>query len=260
MPDSFTITIIFIIVCTVVGAFIKGRSRDRCLTDFSGYPALLEKTDGKVVWGNLRVENSGLELIYKEPYLDQKEKHLESSYILYKNEYNQLKTLIRYIDELDSILAKKREEDLRKTCHPSWWGRFLRKTRNFFGTVRDSLLEMINLFMGRIKAMTPAGALLKGQDKYVTQLQSQTLAEISSSAYEPILERYIGKKCVLALVFEGKKTEYAGILKDYTTEFVSIMDVEHADKRLEAKSLRKADLIVPRALGTVRHASLGDIK
>ena len=263
MLDSFTITIIFIIACTVIGAFVKGRARDRCLIDFSGYPAVLEKNDGKVIWGELAVEHSGLELIYKTPHLDEKEDHLESSYILYKSEYDQLKTLVRYIDELDSSLAKKREKVLKRTCHPSWGVRFARKTRNFFGTVRDSLLEMVNLFMGRMKAMTPAGKLLKGQDKYMSQLQNQAVTGLCS-AYEPILERYIGKKCVLAFIFEGEKTEYAGILKDYTTEFVSMMDVEYADKQSQGskdkKSLRKADLVIPRRLGTVRHASLRDMK
>ena len=48
---------------------------------------LLEK-DGKRVWGNLAVEASGLELVYSEDYLDKD--HIETSYILFKEEYNSL--------------------------------------------------------------------------------------------------------------------------------------------------------------------------
>ena len=44
MPDTFAITIIFIIIVTVIAAFVRGRSRDKCMKDFSmlissDYPA-----------------------------------------------------------------------------------------------------------------------------------------------------------------------------------------------------------------------------
>ncbi|MBN1766504.1 MAG: hypothetical protein JW860_14715 [Sedimentisphaerales bacterium] len=45
--------------------------------------------------------------------------------------------------------------------------------------------------------------------------------------------------------------EYAGILKDYTANFIEIMDIDyqpHPDR-----SPRKADLIAPRQYGLVRH-------
>ncbi len=251
MPDTFAITILFIVVCTVAGAFVKGRTKDLCLRDFSGYSVTLEKTGGKVVWGKLRVENSALELVYPEPYTDEKDKHTETSYILYKSEYGQMKALVRYIDDLDPERAKAREKDLKKTRYPHWSSRLMRRGRNFFGTVRDSLLEVANLFMGRVKSAMPAGKMLQGQDKYVSQLQQQAAAAMQTS-YEPTLERYIGKEVVLAVMQDGNKTEYAGILKDYTTEFIEIMDTRYADAL--RKETRRADLVVPRALGIVRHA------
>ena len=251
MPDTFAITIIFIVVCTVAGAFIKGRTKDLCLRDFSGYTVTLEKTGGKVIWGKLRVENSALELVYSEPYTDEGDAHVETSYIIYKSEYGEIKMLARYIDDLDPKRVKTREKDLKKTYHPHWSSRLMRRGRNFFGTVRDSLLEVANLFMGRVRSMTPAGKMLEGQDKYVSQLQQQATTAIQTS-YEPTLERYMGKKVVLAVMQDGKKTEYAGILKDYTTEFIEIMDTRHA--AAGGQEPRKADLVIPRALGIVRHA------
>ncbi|MFQ5953218.1 MAG: hypothetical protein ACE5JK_07425 [Candidatus Omnitrophota bacterium] len=250
MPDTFALTIIFIVVSTVVGAFIKGRTRDRCLKSLSGCPVTLERKDGKRVWGKARVENSGLELVYPEPYLDEKDNHAETSYILYKNEYEMIHTLIRYVDDLDPRLQKLRLKDFEKSRHPKWYSRLMRKIRNIFGTVRDSIVEVMNLFMGRIKTAVPAGKILQGQDKYTSALQQQAMTTIGTS-YEPILERYIGKKVVLALMKGDEKEEYSGILRDYTTEFITILDTEY--KGADDEASRKADLVVPRAAGIIRH-------
>jgi len=63
------------------------------------------------------------------------------------------------------------------------------------------------------------------------------------------------------LIKGDKILEYCGVLKEYTAEFVEIMDVDYklpaaAETRLDGKEdqpVRKADLVVPRKLGIVRH-------
>ena len=250
MPDTFAITIIFIIIVTVVGAFIKGRAKDRCLVSLSSYPATVELVNGKVIWGKLGVENAGLEFFYPEPYLDEKDNHTETSYILYKNEYGKIRAVIRYIDSLDPKLLKLRSKELEKTRRPGWHSRLIRRVRNVFGTVRDSLLEVSNLFVGRVKAASPAGKVLQGQDKYTSTIQQQMLTTMGTS-YEPMLEKSIGKKVILAVSSGDEKVEYPGILKDYTTEFITILDTEYKSATDDAP--RKADIVVPRTLGVVRH-------
>ena len=80
------ITIIFIVLATGVGAFIKRRSRDKCLKYFRRNMVTLEEASGKTIWGKLNVENSGLEFVYPEKHKDE-DGHDETSFILYKYEY-----------------------------------------------------------------------------------------------------------------------------------------------------------------------------
>ena len=101
-----------------------------------------------------------------------------------------------------------------------------------------------------MKTASPAGKVLQGQDKYTSTIQQQMLTTMGTS-YEPMLEKGIGKKVILAVSSGDEKWEYSGILKDYTTEFITIMDTEYKSAVDEAP--RKADIIVPRALGVVRH-------
>jgi len=248
MPDTFLVTIIFIAACTFIGALVKGRSRDRCLKDINGYPVTFRMKDGKLVWGRLHVENTGLELMYDAPYRDKS--HEETSYILYKSEYENILAIIRYKDELTEKENIGIAEDLEKTKMPSRVKRLMRNTRNIFGTVRDSLMEIAGLFVGRMKSAMPAGKILEGQDKYITKMQQEGMSVVGT-AYEPVLEKYIGKKTVLAVAGPEGKEEYSGILKEYTAAFIEMLDTEHKDAD---GSIRKADIVVPRSAGVVRHS------
>lgn len=249
MPDTFAITIIFIVLATFVAAFIRGRKRDKCLKDFSQDMVTLEEVAGKIIWGDLRVENTGLELVYTETYKD-KEGHDETSYILYKYEYPNIQALVRYYDQLSEAGKKQREEELKKTYHPKLLQRFKRKVQNAFKTVRDSILEVVNLLISRAQRTTGVGATLTSQDKYVSQIKGELMGSVGTS-FEPLLERYIGHKVVLELIKGDKIFEYGGVLKDYTSEFIEIMDVDYKIK--EDQPARKADLVMLRKYGVVRH-------
>jgi hypothetical protein len=248
--DSATaITILFIVFAAAVGAFIRKRSRDKCLRDFEKNMVTLEETSGKTIWGKLRVENTGLEFIYSQKHRDE-QGHDETSYILYKYEYPNIEAVIRFLDELSEQNKKAREKELKRTYHPGPWRRLKRRILNIFRTIRDSIVEIINLLISQAKKATPAGKVLTTQDKYVSQMKQDLMASAGTS-FEPLLERYIGNKVVLEMIKGEKILEYCGVLKEYTADFVEIMDVDYAVK--ENQQTRKADLVIPRKLGQVRH-------
>jgi len=250
VPIPFTaITIIFIVLAAFVGAFIRRVSRDKCLKDFSRNMVTLQEASGRIVWGTLRVENTGLEFIYPEKHRDE-DGHDETSYILYKHEYPNIAALIRFHDELSERNKKEREKELKRTYHPTFLRRMKRRIKNIFKTVRDSVMEVVGLLMSHVKKATPAGAVLSSQDKYVSKMQQELISTVGTS-YEPLLEKYIGHKVVIDMIKGDKMLEYCGVLKEYTAEFIEIMDVNYKTK--EDQTARKADLIVPRKLGIVRH-------
>jgi len=243
------ITIVFIILAAGVGAFIRKRSRDKCLRDFEENMVTLEDTTGKIIWGKLRVENTGLEFIYPEKRKDN-DGHEEASYILYKYEYPNIGAVIRFHDELSEPHKKAREKELKKTYHPGFWRRLKRKILNVFRTVRDSFVEIVNLVISQAKKATPAGKVLTSQDKYVSQMKQELMSSVGTS-FEPLLERYIGHKVVLEMIKGDKVIEYCGVLKEYTAEFIEIMNVNYRIK--EDQPARIADLAIPRKHGLIRH-------
>ena len=248
MNDTFAITIGFIFVATIVAAFIKGRIKDKCLKSFSNFLIHLEKPDGKLIWGKLNVEHTGIELEFPKPYQDPGG-YTKSSFILYKSEFGNIHSLIRFLDELGEKEKSLREKELKKTYHPSFLRRLGRKLINFFNTVKDSILDVMNLFMGKMKSGNPLGNVLSSQAKYTSKVQGEMMNMMNTS-YEPLLEKHIGKKVIVELIKPDQKLELVGILKDYTSEFIEILDVEYPS---EEEKIIKADLIVPRSHGSIRH-------
>ena len=120
----------------------------------------------------------------------------ETSYILYKYEYPEIQTLIRYHDTLSENNKKAREKELKRTYHPNIARRFHRNTQNMFKTVKDSLMEIANMFLGLAKKGMRGGAILISQGKHVSRMK-QEVAESVGTSYEPLLERYIGRRVIL---------------------------------------------------------------
>lgn len=77
--------------------------------------------------------------------------------------------LIRYHDALSEDNKKARDKELKRTYHPNFVRRFNRNVQNMFKTVKDSLMEIANMFLGQAKKGMPGGAILASEDKYVSE-------------------------------------------------------------------------------------------
>ena len=77
------------------------------------------------------------------------------------------------------------------------------------------------------------------------------LTTTADSSYEPLIEKYIGHKIILEAVRNDKSLRYCGVLKDYTKEFIEIMDVDY--KSQPDDTPEKADIVLLRQYATVRH-------
>ncbi len=249
LDNALLVTIIFIIITTIVSAIISSRRRDRCLTSFSGFMVTLLEKDGKRVWGNLAVEASGLELLYSEDYRD--EDHIETSYILFKEEYDRLYLLLRFHSELSEANKRKRIQEVKKAYHP-WPPRLLaRKARNIANTCKDSIFEVLGLVMTRAKTANPALATLASQQKSIKRVEKD-VAGYLGRAYDPILEKHIGKRVVLEVTtIDEEVQEHVGIFKEYSRQFLQVMDVSYPD----GDQTKLCDIIVPRSHAFIRHGA-----
>ncbi len=220
-----TMGVIFLF--TLVASYIRSTRTDPCLASFEEYHVTLERADGKIVWGVLELESTGLELQYRSSVQD--EHHLETSYILYASEYGEIEAIFRFVDELSEENRKRRDQDIARSLHPGPISRTRRRLRNFVGTASDSLGEMIGLLVGRAKK--PAGRYITDTGETYLKKLGHNLLGAAGSAYDPLLEKHIGHKMVVEIMEGEEVHEHVGIFKNYSADFIEILDVQFPQKQ-----------------------------
>jgi RsiW-degrading membrane proteinase PrsW (M82 family) len=220
---SLFITVGLIFLVTLIGAYVRSRIRDRCLNDFVGFHVTVERADGKLIWGIMSLESTGLELSYADALQD--ERHVESSYVLYGAEYQSIQAIYRYADKLSEWGRRKRDRDIRNAFHPNLLRRLARSTRNFLSTATDSLQEVINVLLGQFQK---AGSrfLIEDASSSLSKLGEKYIGEIGHQS-DPLLENYIGQRVVFEITEDGEVHEHVGVFKDYSAHFFEFLDVQY---------------------------------
>lgn len=218
---GFVITLGIIFLVALVGSYLSASRLDRCLHDFDGFHITVEKVNGRIIWGIMRLESSGMELEYKTNVQDQA--HIETSYLLYKEEYKDIQGIYRYADELSEKNKRARARDLEKSFHPEI-GRILgRRLRNFVNTASDSLSEALTVVTGQARKPAPA-FLTETGEAYLQKLGKDLIGHVGTT-YDPLLEEYVGAKVVTEVLENEAIHEYVGVLKEYSAAFLELLDV-----------------------------------
>lgn len=248
--DAATITIIFIVFSALLAVVLRKIKKDKCLKDFRDDMVTIELLNGQHYRGKLNLKSSGLQFNY--PELIEGEYNLKFlSFLIYKNEYPDIQAVVRYHKDLTEEGKKLRQEDFKRTFQPSRWRKFRRSILNFLKIIKDALIEIINMMSTHVSKTTPVGAAISSNDSQVNKMKNEVYGLVETS-YEPLLEDYIGERVILELKRDSDWVKYNGVLKDYTAEFIELIDVDYAP---EKKGKIDADLIVLRKYGIVRNLS-----
>jgi hypothetical protein len=236
MPDlfatifdvTFLATVGLILAATLVGAYARSRRRDVCLKSFEGFHVTVERVNGKTVWGVLRLESTGFELDYRDSVQDAN--HVESSYLMYADEFGDIRAVYRYADDLTSDNRRRRAKDIENSFHPGPVRRLRRSTRHFMATATESIGEVIGLLVGRLRR--PAGRYITATgEAHLKNLGVSVIGNVGHS-HDPLLERCIGQKIVVEVLEAGEEVhEHVGILKDYSPDFIQILDVQFPQRQ-----------------------------
>lgn len=222
--NALSITLAFIFISALIGTILRNLSIDKCLHHFDNFHVTLELTSQDLIWGTLKMYSSGLELLYREPRLDSSG-HYETSFILYSSEYDSIQTICRYHGDLSEKRRRIRENDIRKTYQPTIFSKTIRWLRNLLNTFQDALSKSLNLIIGQMKKVSPGSVILK-QDAQISKIGTDIIG-YAGNAYDPILERYIGEKVVLEVSYADRKEEYLGVLKEYNSTFLELLNVAY---------------------------------
>jgi len=152
------------------------------------------------------------------------EVYTKHSFILYSNELPRVEAFYRFHDHQTGKGRRRREREIKRTYQPSLWRRFTRAMRNLFSTFKDAIVQTLNAVLGARAAVSPQSLVLT-RHKDLTTSGAQLVESAVGSAYEPILEHYIGRYVVLERQTHGEVEEEHGILKEYSTQYIEMLNV-----------------------------------
>ena len=220
--DTTLITILALLVLATVLAIVRARRRDRCLRALDGFPITMAEQDGDLTWGRACVFATGLEIEYPQA-VTTRGGHLERSFIFYKDQFSAMEALYRCADGLTDEEHERREQMIERTANPGLVRRMGRWIRNWMGMVRDALVQAVGLIIGVAKSSAPGAAVFSSQEQNVKALSGEIIGH-TGNAFDPLLERHLFTQVVVEVTVQGTKRSYCGWLKDYTSEFVEVLD------------------------------------
>ena len=229
--DTFTfwLPLILLFISALIGAVIKRRACDHCLKKFEANKILLSLTTGERVCGKLVVFAQGIELQISDLHPNKKSSF--RSRIIYSAEVEKIPYMIRQAPDPDTRAGLKWKKDRERLLRPLIQDRFKRCLLNSYNMLRDSFGQALKAIIGSISKDTHLGKA-KDSDKRFQEMQTN-LTGIVPNAWEPILEKYRGKKVAVERTVNGGLIYESGILEDYSSKYLLFRDVQLSEHALK---------------------------
>jgi hypothetical protein len=247
LQNALLLTLLFIFGGALVTALLRSRARDRCLKHFHGYHVNIEETD-KRTWGKLEVYSAGLELSYDNPHQD-RDGHQEFSSVFFQHDLGNLTAIYRFKADLTEDAQRQRELEVANSWNPTFFPRWSRRGWNVLGIFRDACIEAMGAVVSQMRKSSGSGVIAQ-QAGRIEGAGKTLIEDAVSHAYEPVLERQIGKRVVVEYR-KGDAVEIVGVLREYSELYLELMDV--ALPKGVSDHGKELDLILPRRISVVRH-------
>ena len=231
--DLFWATLAFIFLAGIIGTIIGRRQKDRCLKLLDDFHVTLARNSGEVFWGDLRVYPQGLEVEFDTPHATRLGTQ-KTGVLIYEKELGDFVGVLRTFSELTQAEKIQREDQVVARFQPGAMRRFMRGMRNWVGTVQDAFGQALSLFLGQ---MQKSNIVFKNQKNNMQNMGNQLIG-FTGNAWEPMLERLLGKPVVVELKTDAMGDEpmsLSGYLAEYSSKYIAIFTT-HKDQG-EAVSL-----------------------
>lgn len=246
---------LLLFLAATIAAIATRRKRDRCLKYFDEKSVMILMASGQWLWGRLNVFPKVLELVFEHPETDASG-YKKASYVLYTPEVDNIGKILKSPPKAETPEYEKWQQEIRRIANPSLLRRFRRWLWNVFNTLRDAVAQSISMILGTLKSKTPMGRV-SSADKRAGEI-GNTLLDTVPNAYEPVLEKYLGKQVIVEVLEDGEVVEFAGLLQEYSGKYLLLRNVVYTPEiDLDEPQPNRFDLIFPRNKALVRHCTAG---
>ena len=251
MDFNLWIPLLLIFASALLAGIIKRYTRDPALKIFHRSYVCLKLRSGNWIWGNLVVYSNCLELVYRDS--QELLRYQKQSYVLFENELETIEKILRPSPLPETKDYETWHREINRLQHPSLLRRLGRHVRNFFNMIRDAFAQSIAMIFGAVKRKTRF-ATVGGADK-VGEM-GRALLSVVPNAFEPILEKYLGREVVVQSPLGDKVSEQIGLLQEYSSKYLLLRNVDlltDLPPDLTGRETWQFDVAFPRPTHVIRH-------
>jgi len=259
---AFWLPLLLLFASALLGTVLQRRSKDHCLKKFEGCAVIIPSLTGKLMEGTLSVFAQGIQIIYPQK-VDQ-EMGLVDSFVLHPAEIEKIPYIIRPAPDPDTRAGVLWRREMSRILHPTIIDRLQRSTLTFYNMLKDAFGQAAKAILGAL-SKDSAFSQVKDSGKRLEEVRSG-LTDLVPNAWEPILEKYRGRRVVLERKGKEGSVYDSGVLEDYSSKYLLLREVKLQDPELlesidrTVKSKRKYgyDILFSRKLAIIRHTMLDD--
>ena len=253
---AFWLPLLFLFASALLGTILKRRAKDHCLKKFEGYNTILPSLSGEMIEGVPSVYAQGVQIQY--PQKIKKEIGMVDSFVLHPAEIEKIPYLIRPAPDPETRAGFLWSQEMHKILNPNFLQRGQRLLLTFYNMLKDAFGQAAKAIIGALSKDTSISKV-KDSNKRIEEVRSD-LAELVPNAWEPILEKYRGRRVVI----ERKGTEgtiyESGVLEDYSSKYLLLRKVDIKETSLLEKialiNKKKSfgfDMLFSRKVAIIRH-------
>lgn len=227
IDNLFWMAIGLIFFVTLFGGLVRRLKRDRCLLLFHTHHVTFLADGKNAVAGDMNATSRGIELGFDQ-FDTVTTGRVRTGMLVYDQELSGCVVLCRTEHGLTDAEKTRRRRQLLRLVNPHLLQRSGRQLINFINIVRDAIIQSVGLFLGKIGGR-PGGlqTLAREQSSRLTEFSGNVLG-LFNNAYEPLLERHIGKPVVLTVRTREKpeimEVDFYGYLGDYNERFIILLN------------------------------------
>ena len=253
---AFWLPLLFLFASALLGTILKRRAKDHCLKKFEGHYTILPSLSGEMIQGFLSVYAQGIQLLY--PQKINKDIGMIDSFVLHPAEIEKIPYLIRPAPDPETRAGFKWSQEMKTILQPNFLQKSQRLILTFYNMLKDAFGQAAKAIIGALSKDTSISKV-KDSNKRIEEVRSG-LTELVPNAWEPILEKYRGRRVVIERKGADGMVYESGVLEDYSSKYLLLREVHLKERalleKIELINEKKnfgLDMLFSRKIAIIRH-------
>ncbi|MCX4247072.1 hypothetical protein [Paraliomyxa miuraensis] len=245
LDNAFTLALLLVFAVVVASTLARRYRRDKCLTLLDDFHVTFADAKGRAQWGDLVVVPDGIEVRFDAAVVEAGGL-AKGSALIFERAVRDGVGLCRSVDALTPAERLLREAQLQRCVRPGPVRLVLRALAGFVDALGDALSRAVMLAVAQVSSAVSFSTGFS-QEPEDGDAHGPSLPRTRARAYEPLLERWLGRPVVVRLwsaAAPEHPVDLPGHLVEYSADYLVVFNLERevrGELELELRGAHRGD-------------------